>query len=1043
MKKLFLTLLAALMLTGAVAQTTFPDVKANHWAADSLSRIANLGIIIGFPDGTYRGNEAITRYQAAVIIDRMVNLLRGDIQALSVLHASDMAAMRAALEELSREFAVLRDSYARAGVGVGATGATGLTGATGATGPAGAPGATGARGPAGAAGATGATGPQGPAGPQGPVGPAGASANTAAIEANLAAQGASVAALEGAVASIADDAVANSARIAALEVAVTNLGNMTGSDNSDVIAALQNQIAALRVATDTALAQSGAAADAAAAANIAAAEAKAAAANAGGGTMMDDGALALALENADSIDAVNDILILLNGDIEALRRQPAPAAGLSDDAVAQMAASAAQGQRNANDIANIREFVILLRRDQVAMRSRIAALEASGSANTEAISALTGRVDKIENNLFQINGSISLEYYVGRLDGSAFDSDRTWGLNNMRDIGASGFSSGKYKKGDAAGIRTQDRVDITKADGGNFDASLSLSVKYGKGFNGDGSPNALNSFKSVIEIGVQKGYLHKKNSATSALFAGYVFVFKNMTTTFKPIGAAPITFEFGESPSAEFTTFIFNTRGPGFVATIGSPDFLSFLDPTITVAYGAVNENAKKGTMTAKAELWPDNYYRGIRLAMSPIKGDNLSVSLGLSFANHADNASEYHNKGTDNGQVTVWGIDSQIKVSILDLDLAYATESGQVKAIPASSVVYGPGAGLSRSLFYVIGKVDIASLGVPVLKSLNFNYRSIPEAWYGIDTDHKDDPFALDQKGFKVWGSLGLFILDPVDWYFDSYSKYDGTNPTTAYGVDATINLIAALKVTGFYHSASVNGALVDDVKSAGMKRGTNYDTAFGVKLAHDGSSANAFIPNLNFDAGFKKSEADFSKTTIWANADYTLNVSILKLTPYVGYKSVNDTDAGTDDYTTIKAGTGLETEALNVFMKPSFEGAVNFRTTAHSDADTYTASELQWAFGVKLNEFLFDHSTLSARYGSWSGTNITDNDTAGKKPDTATDISAGDENNGATQTTSGFEVAWDYYDLMFTYGDYTNTNGATTSRAQAFKINYKVTFP
>ncbi len=1037
MKKLFLTLLAALMITGAVAQTTFPDVKADHWAADSLSRIANLGIIIGFPDGTYRGNESITRYQAAVIIDRMVNLLRGDIQALAVLHASDMAAMRAALEELAREVAAMRGNYG--GTVAGPAGPPGATGAQGPQGPAGPAGARGPQGPAGPAGA------RGPAGAQGPVGPAGASANTAALESNLAAQGASVAALEGAVASIADDAVANSARIAALEVAIANIKNAgmdSGTDYAPAIQALQNQLAALRVATDTALAQSGAAADAAAAASIAAAEAKAAADAAGNGSapMMDDGALALALENADSIDAINDILILLNGDIETLRNQPAPSAGMSDDVVAQIAAGAAQSQRNANDIANIREFVILLRRDQVAMRSRIAALEASDAANSEALAALTSRVDRIDNNLFQISGSINLEYYVGRLDGDAFDSDRTWGLNNMRDIGASGFSSGKYKKGDKDGLRTQDRVDITQADGGNFDASLKLSVKYGKGFNGDGAPNALNSFNSVIEIGVKKGYLHKKNDGAnlnSGLFAGYVFVFKNMTTTFKPIGADPITFEFGESPSAEFTTYIFNTRGPGFVATIGSPDFLSFLDPSITVAYGAVNnDDNDDGT-----DDFPDNYYRGIRVAMSPIKGDNLSVSLGLSFANHADNASEYHNIGANNGQVTVWGIDSQIKVSILDLDLAYATESGQVTDNLANT--YGPGAAASRSLFYVIGKVDIASLGVPVLKSLNFNYRSIPEAWYGIDTDHKDDPFALDQKGFKVWGSLGLFILDPVDWYFDSYSKYDGTNPTTAYGVDATINLIAALKITGFYHSASVNGVVVDDVKSAGMKRGTNYDTAFGVKLKHDGSSDNAFIPNLNFDAGFKKSEADFSKTTIWANADYTLNVSILKLTPYVGYKSVNDADAGTDDYTTIKAGTGLETEALNVFMKPSFNGAVNFRTTTHSDADSYTASELQWAFGVKLNEFLFDHSTLSARYGSWTGTNITDNDTGSKKADTATDISAGDENNGATQTTSGFEVAWDYYDLMFTYGDYTNTNGATVGHAQAFKINYKVTFP
>ncbi|HZW99235.1 MAG TPA: S-layer homology domain-containing protein, partial [Trueperaceae bacterium] len=70
MKKLLVTLLAAVFLSGAFAQSSFPDIPANHWAGDAVDRIADLGIVIGFPDGTFRGNEAFTRYQAALVVSR-------------------------------------------------------------------------------------------------------------------------------------------------------------------------------------------------------------------------------------------------------------------------------------------------------------------------------------------------------------------------------------------------------------------------------------------------------------------------------------------------------------------------------------------------------------------------------------------------------------------------------------------------------------------------------------------------------------------------------------------------------------------------------------------------------------------------------------------------------------------------------------------------------------------------------------------------------------------------------------------------------------
>jgi hypothetical protein len=139
---------------------------------------------------------------------------------------------------------------------------------------------------------------------------------------------------------------------------------------------------------------------------------------------------------------------------------------------------------------------------------------------------------------------------------------------------------------------------------------------------------------------------------------------------------------------------------------------------------------------------------------------------------------------------------------------------------------------------------------------------------------------------------------------------------------------------------------------------------------------------------------------------------------------------------------------------------GAVNYRTTDHTSQGGWNANELQWSVGLVLNQFLFDHSTLTGKYGSWSGQNIetatdvngtTCYDSAGNTStcaNSASNISNGDVYNGATnseQNTSGYEVIWNYYDLEFSYGSYQNHNTAGTpvdSSAQAFKITYTVNF-
>ena len=46
----------------------FPDVAANHWAYEAVTKLAGNGIIQGFEDGKYHGDRTMTRYEMAEII---------------------------------------------------------------------------------------------------------------------------------------------------------------------------------------------------------------------------------------------------------------------------------------------------------------------------------------------------------------------------------------------------------------------------------------------------------------------------------------------------------------------------------------------------------------------------------------------------------------------------------------------------------------------------------------------------------------------------------------------------------------------------------------------------------------------------------------------------------------------------------------------------------------------------------------------------------------------------------------------------------------
>lgn len=48
----------------------FPDVPRNHWAYQYISQLAGNGILVGYPDGTFKGDVKMTRYEFATMLYR-------------------------------------------------------------------------------------------------------------------------------------------------------------------------------------------------------------------------------------------------------------------------------------------------------------------------------------------------------------------------------------------------------------------------------------------------------------------------------------------------------------------------------------------------------------------------------------------------------------------------------------------------------------------------------------------------------------------------------------------------------------------------------------------------------------------------------------------------------------------------------------------------------------------------------------------------------------------------------------------------------------
>jgi hypothetical protein len=134
MRKVALAIAASLVLAvvAPAFSQPFADVPTDHWAFDAIAELAAKGIVEGYPDGTFKGDRAMTRYEMAMVVARLLarieaikipapappakvpapDVTRADITTLQRLineFRAELAALGVRVTAVEEELAALRD----------------------------------------------------------------------------------------------------------------------------------------------------------------------------------------------------------------------------------------------------------------------------------------------------------------------------------------------------------------------------------------------------------------------------------------------------------------------------------------------------------------------------------------------------------------------------------------------------------------------------------------------------------------------------------------------------------------------------------------------------------------------------------------------------------------------------------------------------------------------------------------------------------------------------------------------------------------------
>jgi len=106
---LALLMVCGLVLPVAASLKPFADVPEHHWAYEAVLQLQAAGLVEGYPDGEYKGQRPMTRYEMAMVIARFLAQLDSRV-------ADQLEALRPGLvEEVSAEVSeLIKDEFAKA-----------------------------------------------------------------------------------------------------------------------------------------------------------------------------------------------------------------------------------------------------------------------------------------------------------------------------------------------------------------------------------------------------------------------------------------------------------------------------------------------------------------------------------------------------------------------------------------------------------------------------------------------------------------------------------------------------------------------------------------------------------------------------------------------------------------------------------------------------------------------------------------------------------------------------------------------------------------
>lgn len=112
LNKMMMVALIASAISGtayAAGAKLYDDVPTNHWAYAAVADLTEKGLLVGMPNGSFKGNKPMTRYSFAVVVSRMLDRYNELLKANNEVSSKDVKALEDLVTEFVNEIEALSD----------------------------------------------------------------------------------------------------------------------------------------------------------------------------------------------------------------------------------------------------------------------------------------------------------------------------------------------------------------------------------------------------------------------------------------------------------------------------------------------------------------------------------------------------------------------------------------------------------------------------------------------------------------------------------------------------------------------------------------------------------------------------------------------------------------------------------------------------------------------------------------------------------------------------------------------------------------------